>query len=185
VLLVSALDGLGLQGVRRYLVSGHTAALVGSSGVGKSTLVNRLAGAELQRVRATSETDGRGRHTTTGRRLVPLDLGGLLLDTPGMRELAPWDPGEALRESFSEIEELARACRFRDCEHRTEPGCAVLAAIGEGTLDAGRLASRDKLLREARHAERKHDALARREQSLRWRRIHREVRRDARKSGKR
>jgi ribosome biogenesis GTPase / thiamine phosphate phosphatase len=131
-----------------YLEPGRTVALLGSSGVGKSTIVNRLAGEELQRTQAVRTTDGRGRHTTTHRQLILLPSGGLLMDTPGMRELQLWDVDEGVEETFSDIEELATACRFPDCEHESEPGCAVLAAIEDGKLSAQRLASYRKLVSE-------------------------------------
>src|SRR5262249_31371408 len=136
-----------------------------------------LAGADLQRVRETRAADGRGRHTTSSRRLVPLETGGLILDTPGMRELQPWNAAVALDAAVEGIDDLAARCRFRDCAHGAEPGCAVRAALEEGALDPLRVASREKLLREARYAERKNDAALRREETQRWKRIHKEMRR--------
>ena len=142
---------------RRYAGRGQTVALLGSSGVGKSTLVNRLVGAELL---ATAEVreDERGRHTTTHRELVRLPDGGLLLDTPGMRELQLWDSAEGLDQAFADVSELVAQCRFSDCQHRTEPGCAVRAALADGSLPAERWESYDKLQRELRALEIRHDA---------------------------
>jgi ribosome biogenesis GTPase / thiamine phosphate phosphatase len=138
----------GYEALRGYLEPGKTVTLLGSSGVGKSTIVNRLAGEELQRTQEVRKTDGRGRHTTTHRQLLLLPDGGLLMDTPGMRELQLWDVDEGVEETFSDVEELAVDCRFPDCEHDREPGCAVLAAVDEGRLTAERLESYHKLRRE-------------------------------------
>jgi ribosome biogenesis GTPase / thiamine phosphate phosphatase len=173
--VVSALTGAGLDGLTALLTEGRTAALVGSSGVGKSTLVNRLLGHERQ---ATGEVreDGRGRHTTTRRELVRMPSGGLLIDTPGMRELTLWDAQEGLGQAFDDVEELAGECRFSDCAHRTEPGCAVQAAIDRGSLSAGRLESFRHLERELRYLETRHDARARAEQGKRWRALSKEQR---------
>lgn len=135
----------GLDQVRPYLGPGRTTALLGSSGVGKSTIINRLAGDEVQRTREVREADRRGRHTTTHRELVVLPGGGLIIDTPGMRELQLWDVEGSVRETFDDIEALAPSCHFTNCRHRNEPRCAVKAAIADGTLDASRLESYLKL----------------------------------------
>jgi ribosome biogenesis GTPase len=134
-----------LKPLRQYLGPGQTAALLGSSGVGKSTIVNRLIGHDLLRTRSVRESDSRGRHASTSRQLVVLPGHGVVIDTPGMRELQLWETGEALAGTFADIEALAAGCRFRDCRHRSEPGCAVLAAQASGTLAPGRLASFHKL----------------------------------------
>jgi ribosome biogenesis GTPase / thiamine phosphate phosphatase len=147
---VSAPRNEGYEALAAYLEPGRTVALLGSSGVGKSTIVNRLAGEELQRTQEVRASDGRGRHTTTHRQLILLPSGGLLMDTPGMRELQLWDVDEGVEETFSDVDQLATACRFPDCEHETEPGCAVRAAIAEGRLASERLASYQKLLGELR-----------------------------------
>jgi ribosome biogenesis GTPase len=143
-----------LDGVRAWCSTGQTVVLMGSSGVGKSTLVNSLAGADLQVTGAAREDDDKGRHTTSHRSLHPLPQGGLLLDSPGMRELALTDVDLVAAHLFEDVDKLARQCRFRDCAHVAEPGCAVQAAIDAGTLDARRLLSYRKLAREeAYHAE--------------------------------
>ena len=157
---VSAPHGDGVDIVRSYVPPGRTAALLGSSGVGKSTLVNTLVGTELLAVREIRE-DGRGRHTTTHRQLVPLPEGGLMLDTPGMRELQLWDADSGIEAAFQDLESLAGECRFADCSHGREPGCAVRAALADGTLDVERFESWRKLQRELERLARKQDGRAR------------------------
>jgi ribosome biogenesis GTPase len=165
---ISSLTGDGLDLVRSYLRPGATVALLGSSGVGKSTLVNTLAGEDLLAVNEIRESDGEGRHTTRARQLIVLPEGGLVIDTPGMRELQLWESADGLGETFGDVEELAAQCRFSDCVHRTEPGCAVQAALESGTLDYGRWASYKKLQRELAHLERRLDKRLQSEERKRW-----------------
>lgn len=167
VVRVSSVTGEGLDRLRAVLGDGVTLALIGPSGVGKSTLVNALAGREVlatQRVRS----DGKGRHTTTSRHLVPVPGIGVLLDTPGMREFAPWADEDALAETFADIDELARDCRFSDCSHEHEPGCAVLAAADADEQIAARLASWRALQRELAWLARRGDARLMAEERRRW-----------------
>jgi len=177
--VVSAVTGDGLEELEAHVAGGRTATLVGSSGVGKSTLVNRLCGAE-RLATAAIRSDGRGRHTTTHRELVTLTGGGCLIDTPGMRELVLWDAEEGLDRAFEDLDELAQQCKFRDCEHRTEPGCAVREAIRTGALDPARLESFRHLQRELRYLEIRHDARARSEERKRWQATGKEGRERAR-----
>jgi ribosome biogenesis GTPase len=146
--------------LRPYLGEGKTGALLGMSGVGKSSIVNQLIGQELIRTRDVRTYDSRGRHTTTARQLVTLPGHGVLIDTPGMRELQLWDTGESMAGTFADIEELAADCRFRDCQHRTEPGCAVRAAVEGGDLAAERLGSFHKLAAEQAYQARQQDQRA-------------------------
>lgn len=150
VLAVSALTGEGMADLRALLAPGRTAAMVGPSGVGKSSLVNALAGRAVAGTGEVRDSDGRGRHTTTARELHVLPGGGLLVDTPGMRELALYDDAEGLATAYADVEELASACRFRDCGHHGEPGCAVAAAIDDGRLDPARFLAWRKLAAESR-----------------------------------
>jgi ribosome biogenesis GTPase / thiamine phosphate phosphatase len=155
--VVSIITGEGLEGLGQSFAAGQTAALLGSSGVGKSSLVNALAGADLMATRAIREEDARGRHTTTHRQLVLLPNGRLVLDTPGMRELGLWEADAGVAQTFADVEALAASCRFRDCAHVTEPGCAVQAALADGSLDEGRWRSYAKLQRELARFARKDD----------------------------
>jgi ribosome biogenesis GTPase len=159
---VSNVTGDGVDALAGYFDGNRTVAALGSSGVGKSSLVNRLAGEELM---ATGDlrTDGRGRHTTTTRHLLLLPGGGLYLDTPGMRELRLWESEDGLATAFDDVASAAARCRFSDCAHETEPGCAVRAAIADGSLDPERLASWRKLQGELRHLALKQDARLRSE----------------------
>jgi ribosome biogenesis GTPase len=148
VVALSARTGDGLGALARWLVPGRTVTLVGSSGVGKSTLLNRLAGEELMVTREIRDDDSHGRHTTTHRELFRLPSGALMLDTPGMRELGLWDAQEGVEDTFAEIAELAEKCRFGDCSHHAEPGCAVQAALQSGQIDERRLRSYERLTQE-------------------------------------
>ena len=155
--VVSAVTGEGLERLRASFSPGQTAALLGSSGAGKSSLINALAGAPVMATRPIREHDARGRHTTTHRQVVLLPDGRLMLDTPGMRELGLWEADAGVAATFAEIEALAQRCRFSDCAHAAEPGCAVQAALADGSLDGGRWRSYAKLQRELARAARKDD----------------------------
>ena len=147
--VVSAHTGYGLERLRAYLQPGKTVVFLGSSGVGKSSLVNALAGEEVMAVGGIREDDSRGRHTTTHRQLIRLSSGVMIIDTPGMRELGMWEVSEGIGEAFADVERFLGRCRFSDCRHQTEPGCAVRAAIAAGELDAARWDSYRKLKEEA------------------------------------
>jgi ribosome biogenesis GTPase len=173
--VVSALTGDGCDALRERLRPGMTAVLLGSSGVGKSTLVNRWAGRELMAVKETRVDDDEGRHTTSHRELILLPDGGIVIDTPGLRELQLWDGG-GIEEAFADGEALAGNCRFNDCSHTQEPGCAVLAAVESGELASERFQSWRKLQRELRAIEIRHDARLRREERRKWQLIAKEAR---------
>lgn len=172
---VSARDGRGLQPIRDLFGEGRTAALLGSSGVGKSTVINQLLGVEVM---STAEVrwDGKGKHTTTHRQLIPLPGGGCVIDTPGLRELRLWDADEGIEASFADIAELAIACRFSDCSHEHEPGCAVLQAVEDGLIGLDRLKSYQKLERELAALERKRNTHLAREQGRRFKKLTHETR---------
>ncbi|MBS2014754.1 MAG: ribosome small subunit-dependent GTPase A [Deltaproteobacteria bacterium] len=163
-IVTSAKTGVGIDELRAQAPRGTTVALVGSSGVGKSALVNVLLGRDAQAEGAVREHDNRGRHTTTRRSLFLVPSGGLVVDTPGMRELTPWQAGEAgaddLEEAFADIVDLASACRYRDCKHAEEPGCAIRSAVDAGELDAARVASWTTLERERTQRKARQDAFA-------------------------
>jgi len=169
---VSTVTGEGLDVVRGYLGRGRTAALIGSSGVGKSTLLNTLLGSEALATQAIRAWDDKGRHTTTHRSLWLLpDQGGVLLDTPGMREFMPWDAAEAVGEAFADVEQVAQRCRFADCTHRSEPDCAVREALASGALAAERLESYGKLQKEQAYLARKQDVRLAAAERKKWKQI--------------
>lgn len=145
---MSAAENQGLDVLNEYLIAGRTAVFLGSSGVGKSTIINGLLGTDQLRVQEVREDDQRGRHTTTHRELIILPTGGIVIDTPGLREIQVWTDKEGLSRTFHDIEEFAESCRFRDCKHQGEPGCAVQQAIEDGTLDAKRFRNYLKLQKE-------------------------------------
>ena len=173
--ITSASTGAGIGELRSNLLPHKTGVFIGPSGVGKSSLVNLMVGHEVLRTEAIRD-DGRGRHTTTHRELVMLPEGGLVIDTPGIRELQLWDAGPGVDETFTDIRDLAAACRFSDCAHDREPGCAVRAAVEDGSLAPKRLESYKKLTRELAWLERKRDKRRASEESRRWQKLSREAR---------
>jgi ribosome biogenesis GTPase len=176
VVLMSARTELGFDTLRSHLGPGITGALLGSSGVGKSTILNRLLGEERFRTQEVRESDSRGRHTTARRELVLIPSGGLLIDTPGMRELQLWDEGEGVQASFDDIEQLALRCKFTDCRHENEPGCAVRQALEDGSLEEDRLEGYRKLMRELGYQARKTDRPSSIAEKKRWKKITKDFR---------
>ncbi|MGA4721605.1 ribosome small subunit-dependent GTPase A [Fictibacillus nanhaiensis] len=168
---VSAETGIGLDDLAAYISEGETVALLGSSGVGKSTLANKLFGSEVLKTNVIREEDGKGKHTTTHRELLVLDRGGILIDTPGMRELQLWEGDNSLGQSFQDVEGYAELCRFRDCTHQNEPGCQVQEAIETGELKANRYNSYVKLQRELAYFARKEDQKLANAERAKWKKI--------------
>lgn len=171
VLVTSSVSGEGVEAVVHHLLPAKTGVLLGPSGAGKSSLINRLMGSEVMRTRAIDERSGEGRHMTSHRQLVQLPSGGMIIDTPGLREVQLWEGESALGNLFEDIEKLALACRFADCEHQSEPGCAIKAALADGTLEPGRLESYRKLQRELRSIAARSDARLRQDERRKWKQI--------------
>jgi ribosome biogenesis GTPase len=182
-LAVSVHRGEGLEALAPYLKPGATLAVVGSSGVGKSTLVNWLLGRAVQVIQSIGDGLDKGRHTTTARSLFVLPGGALLIDTPGIREIAPWDAEDGTAATYADVEALVAQCRFADCRHETEPDCAVKAALEQGVLDQGRLDGYAKMRREQAHQARKADKHLELEEKKRWKQISRDVRTRMREKG--
>lgn len=180
---VCAKNKIGLEHLDQYFANNNTIAVLGSSGVGKSTLINALAGEEKFVVQEISDFSNKGKHTTTHREMILLPNGGLIIDTPGMRELQIWEGGEGVAETFDDLEELSLQCKFSDCLHKNEPGCAIQLAIKNGEIDEGRLKSYLKLKKEVKHIEEKQNKKAAIETKKKWKQIHKSMK-DFKKNNK-
>jgi ribosome biogenesis GTPase len=183
VLLTSATTGAGIERLRGRLGAGETAVFVGSSGVGKSSIINCLLGDTVQAVRAVRAGDDRGRHATASREMLLLPAGGAIIDTPGLRELQVLADPSALGQTFPDVDKLTADCAFRDCRHDSEPGCAVKAAVEDGTLDGSRLRGYHKLQRELDYAERRTDRSAQLTEKRKWKQIKKQYRQRYRERG--
>ena len=183
ILFASAVTGEGVEAIGDHLQPGMTGVLLGSSGVGKSTLINVLLGCEVLKTAPVRQADSRGRHTTTHRQLIQLPNGAMLIDTPGMRELQLLGEEESLGQSFGDIRELAEACRFRDCSHAGEPGCVVQQALADGALEPERYESYLRQQKELRHHQREQDIQLQIAEKRRWKSIHRSMRRQPKGNG--
>jgi ribosome biogenesis GTPase len=181
---LSTLSGAGVDALEPYLRTGQTLALIGSSGVGKSTLANRLLGDERIATSEVRASDAKGRHTTTARELFVLPSGALLIDTPGMREIGLWDAASGVDAAFADIEQLATACKFGDCQHQREPGCAIRAAITRNELEESRWLSYAKLQRELAHEARRRDPQALAAHKVQLKQVFRARNKETRKSAK-
>jgi ribosome biogenesis GTPase len=168
---ISSVTGEGMERLQEFTKPGKTLVFLGSSGVGKSTLVNAIAGEEVMKTNGIREDDSKGRHTTTHRQLIMLENGTMIIDTPGMREIGMWNASEGLDSAFADIEELSGQCRFNDCSHENEPGCAVKRALDSGELTAARWQSYLKLKKEIRYAEMKENSSLRANEKARWKSI--------------
>ncbi|MGD9160967.1 MAG: ribosome small subunit-dependent GTPase A [Desulfobacteraceae bacterium] len=171
VIPVSGLMGAGIDDLRKFIRPGETIVFLGSSGVGKSTIINSLTGTDRQKVNAVRETDQKGRHTTTTRELIILPDGGILIDTPGMREFQPWKSEKETGSAFEDIGVFAQKCRFKDCSHESEPGCAVKEALDNGDLDSGRYKNYMQMKREARYLESRVEKKAELAEKKKWKDI--------------
>lgn len=182
--IISSINRIGLDSISQYFTDNNTVAIVGSSGVGKSTLINALLGYERLRVNDILDYKDKGVHTTVRRELIILPNGGLIMDTPGMRELQMWDGSEGIGATFEDIEEMIQKCKFSDCKHESEPGCAINEALENGILDEARYRSYLKLKREIGYFERRHNQKAMIAETKKWKKIHKQAKEHMKFRGK-